>query len=259
MVSLDELIKTGAHFGHQTKRWNPKMAEYLYGVKDGVHIFDLEKTARLLEEALEFLKDSAKKGKTVLFLGTKKQAKEIVKKVSEDTGNFYVNERFLGGTFTNFSQIKKSTDKLVDMKEKFKSGYYNTYTKKEKLLLEREVARLDRYFNGIVGIKEPPEVLVVIDIKREYQAINEARNKDVKVVALVDSNSDPALIDYPIPMNDDATKALEYVLGLMADAIKEGKSQIGKESAVKETQVKKQAKKEKVVKKSESKSKNKNK
>lgn len=260
-ISLDELIKTGAHFGHQTKRWNPKMAEYLYGVKDGVHIFDLEKTAQFLGEALDFLRESSKSGKVVLFLGTKKQAKDIVKKVAQDSGSFYVNERFLGGTFTNFNQIRKSTEKLVDMKEKFKTGYYSTFTKKEKLLLEREVGRLERYFGGIVGIKETPDILVVVDIKREYQAIKEAVNKGVVTIALVDSNSNPDEIDYPIPMNDDATKALEYVLGLLGDAIKEGKNQIGKAEANKpvrdkENKVtkretsKKEVKKSKVAKKS---------
>jgi len=231
-ISLDELIKSGAHFGHQTKRWNPKMAEYLYGVKDGVHIFDLEKTARCLEEALEFLRKSSASGKDVLFLGTKKQAKEIVRKVAEESGSYYVNERFLGGTFTNFVQIKRSTEKLVDMKKKFAENYYQGYTKKEKLLLEREVARLERYFSGIVGIKETPKVMVVVDIKREYQAIKEAVNQGVAVIALVDSNADPSLIDYPIPMNDDATKALEYVLELMGEAIKEGKEEGSKKLEV---------------------------
>ncbi|KKQ25394.1 MAG: 30S ribosomal protein S2 [Candidatus Woesebacteria bacterium GW2011_GWA1_37_8] len=247
-ISLDELIKTGAHFGHQTKRWNPKMGEYLYGVKDGVHIFNLEKTAKCLEEALEFLNKSAASGKNVLFLGTKKQAKDIIKKVAIESGSYYVNERFLGGTFTNFAQIKRSTEKLVDMKKKFAENFYQGYTKKEKLLLEREVARLERYFRGIVGIKETPQVMVVVDIKREYQAIKEAVNMGVTVVALVDSNTDPSLIDYPIPMNDDATKALEYVLELMGAAIKEGR-----EEGIKKVEVEKK-KEEAASKKKEAKS-----
>lgn len=223
-ISLDELIRSGAHFGHQTKRWNPKMEQYLYGEKEGVHIFDLEKTANLLQEALDFLSTSSKEGKTFLFLGTKKQAKDIVRKVAQECNSFCVNERFLGGTFTNFEQIRRSADKLVDMKRKFEEGFYNSFTKKERLLLEREVARLERYFGGIVGIKKVPDVLIVVDVRREYQAIREAKRVGVTTVALVDSNCDPTQIDYPIPMNDDATKAIDYVLGLMARAINEGRT-----------------------------------
>jgi small subunit ribosomal protein S2 len=223
-ISLDELIRSGAHFGHQTKRWNPKMGQYLYGEKEGVHIFDLEKTAKLLQETLDFLSTSSKEGKTFLFLGTKKQAKDIVRKVAQECNSFYVNERFLGGTFTNFEQIRRSADKLVDMKRKFEEGFYNSFTKKERLLLEREVSRLERYFGGIVGIKKVPDVLIVVDVRREYQAVREARRVGVTTVALVDSNCDPTQIDYPIPMNDDATKAIDYVLGLMARAINEGRT-----------------------------------
>jgi len=222
-VSLDELVETGAHFGHQSRRWNPKMKPFLYGIKDGVHVFDLTKTREKLAEALDLLEKASKEKKKILFLGTKKQAREKIKEVAKEAGCFYVNERWLGGTFTNFDQMKKSTMKLADMKSKMESGEYKNFTKKERLLIEREIARLERFFGGIADISEVPEVLVVVDTKREMGAIKEAIIKGVDTVAIVDSNCDPTIVDYPIPMNDDATKAIAYVLELMRDAILEGK------------------------------------
>ena len=222
-VSLDELVKTGAHFGHQSRRWNPKMKPFLYGIKDGVHVFDLTKTKDNLEKALDFLKSSSKEGKKILFLGTKKQAREKIGKVAKKAGCYFVNERWLGGTFTNFDQIRKSTAKLADMKSKMEEGEYKSYTKKERLLIEREIARLERFFGGIADISDIPDVLVIVDTKREIGAVKEAGMKGVKTVAIVDSNCDPALVDYLIPMNDDATKAIDYVLELMQEAIIEGK------------------------------------
>jgi len=228
-VSLDELVKTGAHFGHQSRRWNPKMKPFLYGIKDGVHVFDLTKTSKKLVEALDFLKKASKDGKKILFLGTKKQAKEKVEQIAKEAGCLYVNERWLGGTFTNFDQIKKSTQKLADMKKKMEAGEYKNFTKKERLLLEREITRLERFFGGIADITDVPEVLVVIDTRREIGAIKEAIIKGIDTVAIVDSNCDPTVVDYPIPMNDDATKAIAYVLELMRDTILEGKK--GKSSS----------------------------
>lgn len=222
-ISLEELVKTGAHFGHQTKKWNPKIEPFLYGEKDGVHIFDLTKTKEALEEALEFLKKSSKEGKKILFVGTKKQCKEKVKEIAKSVGEFYVNERFLGGTLTNFEQIKKSVKKLSELKEKLSAGEFDKYTKRERLLVEREVARLERFFGGISGIEKLPDILVIIDIRREMGAVKEARMKGITTIAIVDSNCDPTLVDYPIPMNDDATKAISYVLDLIAQAIMEGK------------------------------------
>src|SRR3989344_2925891 len=222
-VSLEELVKAGAHFGHQSRRWNPKIEPYLYGEKDGVHVFDLTKTKVLLEEALEVLKNASKEGKIILLLGTKKQAREKVEKVSKEAGVFYVNERWLGGTLTNFIQIKRSIQKMSDMKAKKEKGEYSEFTKKERLLLDREIERLERFFGGIADMEKEPDLLVIIDAKKEISAIRESKAKDVPVIAVVDSNSDPTSVDYPIPMNDDATKAVDYVLELFKEAIIEGK------------------------------------
>ncbi len=235
-VSLKELIESGAHFGHQVRRWNPKMEEYIYGEKDGVHIFDLTKTKTMLEEALAELKKAASEGKVILFVGTKKQAKEKVKEAAVKAGVFYINERWLGGTFSNFDQIKKSLRSLKDLKAGLTNGEFNKRTKKEKLLIEREITRLERFFSGIIGMDRIPEVMVVVDVKREKTSLREAKMKNVKTIAIVDTNGDPNSVDYAIPMNDDASKALEYVLGLMAIAIQEGKG-------VKATADKKQAEK----------------
>lgn len=222
-VSLKELIESGAHFGHQVRRWNPKMGEFIYGEKDGVHIFDLTKTKTKLEEALEFLKKASAAGKSILVVGTKKQAKEKVKEAANAAGVYYVNERWLGGTLTNFDQIKRSLRSLNDLKTGLDKGEFARRTKKEKLLIEREITRLERFLSGIIGMEKIPEVMVIVDVKREKTALKEARMKDVQVVAIADSNSDPNSVDYAVPMNDDASKALEYVLGLMSKAINEGR------------------------------------
>ena len=222
-ISLKKLLETGAHFGHQARRWNPKMKPFLYGTQEGVHIFDLTKTKKQLEEALEVLKKASKEGKKILFVGTKKQAKEKVKEVALATGSFYVNERWLGGTLTNFEQIGKSIKNLSEMKTKKEAGEYKHFTKKERLLIEREIARLERFFGGIAGLEELPELLVVIDTRREAGAVKEAQSNDISVIGVVDSNCDPTKVTYPIPMNDDAAKAIEYVLSLMEEAILDGK------------------------------------
>lgn len=229
-VSLKKLLETGAHFGHQSRRWNPKMKPYLYTVQDGVHVFDLVKTKKLLDEALEALKDAGSVGKAILIVGTKRQAKEKVAEVAKSAGIFSVTERWLGGTLTNFEQMKKSTRKLTEMKAKMEAGEYKSYTKKERLLIEREIARLERFFGGIAGMDEIPSMLVVVDIKREAGAVKEAVAMGAEVIAIVDSNSDPTLVDYAIPMNDDATRAIEYVLGLIQEAILEGKKKKSKKS-----------------------------
>lgn len=222
-VSLEDLMDAGAHFGHQTKRWNPKMEEHLYGQEDGVHIFDLTKTKPLIDEALEFLAKEAKEGKKILILGTKKQIKDKVAEVAEKIGVAYVNERWLGGTISNFDQMKRSITKMEEMKENLATGFYNKYTKKERLLIDREITRLERFFGGVKSLTGIPDVLFVIDTKRESAAVREASTKKVQIIGIVDSNADPDLIDYPIPMNDDASKALEYILNLVGQAIEEGK------------------------------------
>ncbi len=228
-VSLEDLLNSGAHFGHQTKRWNPKMGEYLYGSDNGVHIFDLTKTKPLLEEALEFVSKAVKEGKTILLLGTKKQIKEKVAEIGEELGIPYVNERWLGGTISNFPQMQKSLKKMEEMTANVESGFYKKYTKKERLLIDREITRLERFFGGIKNLTGVPDVLFVIDTKREAGAVHEANTKKVPVVGIVDSNSDPDLVDYPIPMNDDASKALEYILDLFKETVGGAKKNVKKD------------------------------
>lgn len=223
-ISLEKLLEAGAHFGHHSKRWNPKMATYLYGVQDGIHVFDLIKTKSALEEALTELKKRISEGKVVLLLGTKKQIKDKVAEIATGCNLPFVTERWLGGTLTNFEQIKKSTSKLTEMKAKMASGDYAKFTKKERLLLEREIARLERFFGGVVSLTKIPDAIFVIDTHKESGAVREAKRVGVEVFAIVDSNADPTLVDYPIPMNDDATKALEYVLDLVKQTILEGQS-----------------------------------
>lgn len=219
-ISLDTLLDAGAHFGHQARRWNPKMKPYLYGIQEGVHVFDLTKTKEELERALEFLAECQKEGKVVLFVGTKKQAREKTKEVAEALKQPYIIERWLGGVLTNFEAMKRSIDKLADMNGKMAAGEYaGKHTKKEILLLEREIARLERFFGGIKDLTKIPDVLFIVDTKKEWGAVKEAIQKHVAVVGIVDSNADPEVVDYPIPMNDDAAKAISYVLDLVKEAM----------------------------------------
>lgn len=218
-VSLEKLLEAGAHFGHQAKRWNPRMKPYLYGVSEGIHVFDLIKTKEKLEEALEALRQAKKENKTVLFVGTKKQAQEKVKEVAIATGSFYITQRFLGGTFTNFEQIKKSIKKLRDLKEKMASGEFSSYTKKEKLLISREIENLEKNFAGISEMKQLPDLVIIIDTHKEYGALIESNKMGITTIGLVDSNANPDIVTYPIPINDDASNAINYVLELMKEAL----------------------------------------
>jgi len=230
-IQLEDLLESGAHFGHQVKRWNPKVKEFVYSEQDGVHIFDLVKTKEALEVALAEITKTIKAGQSILLLATKKQAKAKALEILQETGISVVTERWLGGTITNFSQLKRSIDTLADMKVKLSTGYYAKYTKKERLLIEREKERLERFFGGITNLTRTPDLLIVVDIKKEITAIKEANRKNVPIIGLVDTNSDPNLVDFPIPMNDDATKALELVLGYVKEAILEGQ---GKKDSSKE-------------------------
>jgi small subunit ribosomal protein S2 len=204
------------------------MEEFLYGSQEGVHVFDLTITKEKLEEALSALTKAAKEGKNILFVCTKKQAKAKAREIAQTTDTFFVTERWLGGILTNFEQIDKSLKKMAEMKEKMAAGDYSHFTKKERLLLEREITRLERFFGGMSGMEEIPDVLVVVDTRREAGALKEAQKKGVETIGIVDSNADPTQVDYPIPMNDDASKALEYVLDLMEKAILEGKKKTKK-------------------------------
>lgn len=242
-ISLEDLLESGAHFGHQVRRWNPKVKDYVYGEQDGVHIFDLVKTKEALELALAEITKFVKEGKSVLLLATKKQAKDKALEILQDTGISVVTERWLGGTITNFGQIKRSIDNLADIKAKLSSGYYAKYTKKERLLIEREKERLERFFGGITTLKNTPDMVIVVDIKKEITAIKEATRKGVTTVGLVDTNTDPNLVDFPIPMNDDATKAVELVLGYIKEAVLEGQGKtVKKEKTVKVAKAKKEDK-----------------
>jgi small subunit ribosomal protein S2 len=234
-VSLEKLLEVGAHFGHQYKRWNPKMKPFMYAVKDGIFVFDLIKTNDQLIEALEVLTEASKNGKTILIVGTKKQAKQKVVEVGEATGCPYVSERWLGGTLTNFMQIKRSVDRLSDLDSKIAS---KEYTKKEKLLMERKVEKIKKACGGIFKLDRIPDLMIIVDVHREKGAIAEARNLRIPTIGIIDSNADPNKVNWPVPMNDDATKAIEYVLDLMKEAILEGKN-----GPVKTPKVKAKAKK----------------
>ena len=229
-ISLDELVTRGAHFGHMSRRWNPKMAEYIHGVQDGTHIFDLVKTKECLETALNFLAESQAGGKVILLVGTKKQAKDKVKEVANELSLPYITERWLGGVLTNFTQIKSSTDKLKKMREERAAGEYKKFTKKERLLIDREIERLDRFFGGLTSLTKIPDILFIVDAKREFTAVSEAGKMDVATVAILDTNADPTKVDYPIPMNDDAAKALDYVLDLLKETLQNVKGQKPKET-----------------------------
>lgn len=232
-ISLEKLLQGGAHFGHQVRRWNPKMEEYIYSDQKGIHLIDLTKTKECLDAALEEIKKVSKEGKKILIVGTKKQIKDKVRDIAKEVGIYYVNERWLGGTLTNFEQVKKSAVKLQKMKEDLVGGKYDKYTKKEKLLMEREIQRLERYFSGVKGMDSVPDLLIIFDIRKEKGAVKEANFKGVETVAVVDTNCDPTSVDFPIPMNDDAKNALEYVLDLIKEAVLEGRGKSAKAEKVK--------------------------
>lgn len=223
-VSLEDLVRVGAHFGHQARKWNPKMAPYLYGVRNGVHVFDLTKTKAKIEEALEFLAKSYKEGKSILFVGTKKQVQDKIQEVAKAANCFYITKRWLGGTFTNFEQIKNSSKKLVELKSKFSKGEFSSHTKKERLLIEREIARLEKTLGGLVGIESLPDVVFIVDTKKESCAVKEAKELRRTIVGIVDSNANPDCCDYLIPMNDDSARSLDYILDKVKEALVGGKS-----------------------------------
>ena len=220
--TVEELLETGAHFGHSVNKWNPKMERYIYAAKNGVHILDLDQTQKLLKDAGEYLFDVAVKGGQVIFVCTKKQVAQIAKDEALRCGAFFMNERWMGGTITNYKIIKKSIDKLVSLKKKRDAGDLAMYTKKERLLIDREIIRLEKFFGGVVGLKGEPQAVVGVDAKRERTAINECRIFDVPVVALIDTNSDPTGILKVIPGNDDAAKSVGKILKVLADCVEEG-------------------------------------
>ncbi|PIU33228.1 30S ribosomal protein S2 [Candidatus Woesebacteria bacterium CG_4_10_14_0_2_um_filter_39_14] len=243
-IGLKDLLDAGCHFGHQAQRWNPKMAPFLYGVRDGIHIFDLAKTKEGLEKAAEFAQQIASQGGQIIFVGTKRQAQAMIKEEALRVKMPFISERWLGGLLTNFDNLKKSIDKLKDLKEKKASGELEKYTKKENILIDREIARLERFFGGLVDLKELPAALFVIDVKKEQAALKEAAKKNIPVMAVVDSNTDPDLVDWVIPANDDAVGSVKLIVSLIAEAVKCGQQMGEKKTKAETAKIKKEEEKD---------------
>ncbi len=220
---IKQLLEAGVHFGHQTKRWNPKMKKFIFGERSGIYIIDLEKTEECINAARDYLLDIASKGEFVLFVGTKKQAQEVVLQEALRSGMYYVTERWPGGLLTNFSTIKKSINRLKEIETMREDGTFTNLTKKEVAHLEKELAKLKKNFSGIVSMEKMPKAVFVVDTKKEETAVKEAKRLSIPVIALIDTNSNPDLVDYPIPGNDDATKSIRAVTTLMTDAVIEGR------------------------------------
>ena len=221
--TIKELINAGVHFGHQVKRWNPKMEPYIYTTRKNIHVIDLETTEELLKEAADFLYEIASKGEKIVFVGTKKQARDIIKIEAKRSGAMYVTERWLGGTVTNFGVIKKNNiNKLIDLKKKREQGELDMYTKKERLMIDREIEKLEKFVGGLTNLRKIPEAIFVVDSRREKTAVREAAVAKIPVVALIDTNSDPTGIAYPIPGNDDAIKSIACIVKCLSDAIEQG-------------------------------------
>ena len=222
LVTFKELLDARIHFGHKKSRWNPAMAPYIYTEKKGVHIIDIRKTMQLLNDAYYFARDMASRGKKFVFVGTKKQASEIIKEEAGKVGAFYVHTRWLGGTLTNFSTLKRSIDKYNELNRLFELGEFKDLTKKEIIKLQRKRDKMKKYFEGIKDMDRLPDVMYVVDIRKEINAVREARIVGIPVIGIVDTNSDPNLVDYPIPANDDAIESIQLITRVITSAIAEG-------------------------------------
>jgi small subunit ribosomal protein S2 len=220
---MKELLEAGVHFGHQTKRWNPKMKEFIFGERNGIYIVDLQKTHRLLNEALRFVQDLAQQGKTILFVGTKRQAQEAVAEEAQRCGMPYVNERWLGGLLTNFVTVRKSLDRVKELESMATDGRHERLTKKEIAHLEKDRMKLEKNVKGIKGMKNVPDAIFVIDTRKESIAVAEARKLRIPVVGIVDTNCDPDEVDFVIPGNDDALRAIRLFAGRVADSVIQGR------------------------------------
>ena len=223
VVAMKQLLEAGVHFGHQTRRWDPKMAEYIFQARNGIHIIDLQKTSKKIDEAYAFLKEQAEEGKTVLFVGTKKQAQECVKEAAEKSGMYYVDQRWLGGMLTNFDTIRTRVQRLKDLEKMQEDGTFEVLPKKEVILLKKEMEKLERNLGGIKDMEEIPGVIFLVDPKKERIAILEAKKLGIPVIGLVDTNCNPEEVDYAIPGNDDAIRAVKLIADVMANAVIEGK------------------------------------
>jgi small subunit ribosomal protein S2 len=222
-VSMKELLEAGVHFGHQTKRWNPKMKDFIFGERNGIYIIDLQKTHRLLQDALQYAQDLASQGRTIMFVGTKRQAQEAIAEEAGRCGMPYVNERWLGGLLTNFVTIRKSLDRLRELEAMSTDGRHERLTKKEVAQLEKERGKIEKNLKGIKGMKNVPDAIFVIDTRKESIAVQEARKLKIPVIGIVDTNCDPDEVDHVIPGNDDALRAIKLFAGRVADAILAGK------------------------------------
>ncbi len=222
-VSILDLLKSGAHFGHKKSKRYPKMEKYIFGVKDGAHLINLEETIVCLENAVNFVKKTVASGNKVLFIGTKRQAKSIVKEAAEKCSMPYVISRWLGGTFTNFANIYKLPKKLTTLEEEKAAGIYDKHTKKERLIIDREIIKLKEMVEGIREMDKLPGAIFVVDIKDDKTAIEEARNKKIPIIAITDTNTNPELVDYPIPANDDSVNTLKLISSVISEAVLEGK------------------------------------
>lgn len=229
VVSMKQLLEAGVHFGHQTRRWNPKMAKYIFTERNGIYIIDLQKTVKMIEEAYEYVRDLSAQGGTLLFVGTKKQAQDAVMEEAARCDMFYVNHRWLGGTLTNFQTIRKRIERLHQLEAMEEDGTFEVLPKKEVVMLLKEKARLEKFLGGIKNMKKLPDAIFIIDPRKERIAVAEARKLGIPIIAIVDTNCDPDEVDYVIPGNDDAIRAVRLFTSKMADAVLEGKQ--GEQSA----------------------------
>jgi len=220
---MRELLEAGVHFGHQVKRWNPKMAGYIFAARDGIHVLDLAVTVSELEKACEFLKNVASDGGKVVFLGTKRQAQPIIIEEAQRAGTMFVVNRWIGGLLTNFECVSKRIERMEDLEAKKERGEFGDLTKKEQLLIDREIEKLNRLYGGVRGLRKLPDALFVVDVKKEICAVREAKKREVPVVAICDTNADPDFVDFPIPGNDDAIKSIKILVEAAANAVLEGK------------------------------------
>ncbi len=223
VVAMKQLLEAGVHFGHQTRRWEPKMAEYIFQARNGIHIIDLQKTSKKIDEAYKFMKEQAEEGKTVLFVGTKKQAQECIKDAAIKSGMYYVDQRWLGGMLTNFGTIRKRIDRLKKLEEMEQDGTFDVLPKKEVIKLKGEMEKLEKNLGGIKEMTKLPDVMFIVDPKKERIAILEARKLNIPIIGLIDTNCNPEDVDYPIPGNDDAIRAVKLITDVMANAIIEGR------------------------------------
>lgn len=222
IVTLDEMLEAGVHFGHQARRWNPKMSQYIFTERNGIHIIDLVQTAQLLAEAYDFLRISAEEGKKVLFIGTKRQAANIIAQEAIRCGAYYINQRWLGGTLTNWTTIQSRVEYLKELEMREESGALDLLPKKEAAILRRQLEKLRKSLGGIQTMRHIPDIVVIVDQKRENNAVQECKKLNIPIIALLDTNSDPDVVDIPIPGNDDAIRSIKLIIGKLADAILEG-------------------------------------